>query len=201
MKKIISSTILLILTLVSLITATYAWYTKVDKIDTSLDASTGYIVLDYSYETFDVSNSTYSINNVAFFDIDDITKDFSELDYLDTMASLVVINVENKSSCDTTLTFKFSNTKLVTTDEEDEDNILSSSYIDAIILTDEIEENDTLSEHLSDSKTVNIDIAKDATSTIYMYLYGVQEIDSTDIDFLSQAHEFSLSFSAVKKGD
>lgn len=201
MKKIISSTILLILTLISLITATYAWYTKVDKIDTSLDASTGYIVLDYSYETFDVSNSTYSINNVTFFDIDYNTKDFSELDYLDTMASLVIINLENKSSCDTTLTLTFSNTKLVTTDEEDEDNILSSSYIDAIILKDEIEEDDSISNHLNDSKTLNIDIAKDGTSTIYMYLFGVQEIDSTDIDFLSQAHKFSLNFSAVKKGD
>ena len=201
MKKIISSTILLILTLISLITATYAWYTKVDKIDTSLDASTGYIVLDYSYETFDVSNSTYSINNVTFFDINDITNDFSELDYLDTMASLVIINLENKSSCDTTLTLTFSNTKLVTTDEEDEDNILSSSYIDSVLLKEKLKTTDHLSNHLSDSDTIVLNIEKDKTSTIYMYIYGVQEIDSTDIDFLSQAHKFSLNFSAVKKGD
>ena len=201
MKKIISSTILLILTLISLITATYAWYTKVDKIDTSLDASTGYIVLDYSYETFDVSNSTYSINNVTFFDIDDITKDFSELDYLDTMASLVIINIENKSSCDTTLTLTFSSDKIVTKDEEDEDNILSSSYIDSVLLKEKLKTTDHLSNHLSDSNTIVLDIEKDKTSTIYMYLFGVQEIDSTDIDFLSQKHEFSLSFKAAKKGD
>ena len=199
MKKIISSTILLILTLISLITATYAWYTKVDKIDTSLDASTGYIVLDYSYETFDVSNSTYSINNVTFFDIDDITKDFSELDYLDTMASLVIINLENKSSCDTTLTLTFSSDKIVTKDESG--TILSSSYIDSVLLKEKLKTTDHLSNHLSDSDTIVLNIEKDKTSTIYMYLFGVQEIDSTDIDFLSQAHKFSLNFSAVKKGD
>ena len=199
MKKIISSTILLILTLISLITATYAWYTKVDKIDTSLDASTGYIVLDYSYETFDVSNSTYSINNVTFFDIDDITKDFSELDYLDTMASLVIINLENKSSCDTTLTLTFSSDKIVTKDESG--TILSSSYIDSVLLKEKLKTTDHLSNHLSDSDTIVLNIEKDKTSTIYMYLFGVQEIDSTDIDFLSETHKFSLNFSAVKKGD
>ncbi len=199
MKKIISSTILLVLTIISLITATYAWYTKVDKIDDFLDLSSGYIVLDYTYDTFDVSNSTYSINNITFFDINNVSSDFSELDYLDHMACLIEIKIENKSSFNTTLTLTFSSDKIVTKDENG--TILSSSYIDSVLLKEKLKTTDDLSNHLSDSDTIVLDIEKDKTSTIYMYLFGVQEIDSTDIDFLSETHKFSLNFSAVKKGD
>lgn len=200
MKKIISSTILLVLTIISLLTATYAWYTKVDRIDSVIDASSGYIVLDYSYEAFDTTDSTYSIKNVAFFDINNTTTDFSELEYLDTMASLVKINLVNKSSCDTSVTIAFTSTKLVTLDDTNT-NTLSSSYIDSILLSNALESTDKLSNHLSDSKTLTVDIEKNKTTTIYMYIFGVQEIDETDIDFLSQTHSFSLSFRAVKKGD
>ncbi len=200
MKKIISSTILLVLTIISLLTATYAWYTKVDRIDNVIDVSSGYVVLDYSYDTFDTTNSTYSINNVAFFDINNVNDNFSELEYLDTMASLVKINLVNKSSCNTSVTITFTSTKLTTLDDTNT-NTLSSSYIDSILLSNPLESTDKLSNHLSDSKTLSVDILKDKTTTIYMYIFGVQEIDETDIDFLSKTHNFSLTFTALKKGD
>lgn len=201
MKRIITSLIFVLVTAVTLITTTLAWYTKIDKIENEIDASSGHIVLNHTYDNFTKTEENYSISNVAFFDIHNEESEFSELDYLDTMACKVSINIENKSSTDTTVKVSFASTKLIISAEEESNTTLSSSYIDCILLENELEENDSLKNHLSDDKALTFDLKLNETKTIYLYLYGVEELDDTDEDFLSKTHSFSLSFETVKKED
>ncbi len=201
MKRIITSLIFVLVTAVTLITTTLAWYTKIDKIESEIDASSGHIVINHTYDNFTKTEETYSISNVAFFDIHNEESEFSELDYLDIMACKVSINIENKSSTDTTVKVSFASTKLIISAEDKSNTTLSSSYIDCILLENELGKNDSLKNHLSDDKALTFDLTLNETKTIYLYLYGVEELDDTDEDFLSKTHSFSLSFEAVKKED
>ena len=111
-KRLFNSTLLLVTTIIILLFTTIimGWYTFSDKVDQSIDASTEKIVIAKSLNLGDSDTNSYTINNLAFFDLDEDAT--FESNYLDQMAFLIQIDVTNKSTRGVTVNCDFSYTEL-----------------------------------------------------------------------------------------
>lgn len=89
------------------------WYTFNDKVEQNIDASTEKVVISKSLNLGESDTNSYTINNLAFFDLDNDAT--FESDYLDTMAFLIQIDVTNKSTRSVTVKCDFSSTTLTET--------------------------------------------------------------------------------------
>ncbi len=128
-KSLFNSTLLLVTTIIILLLTTIimGWYTFSDKVDKSIDASTEKVVIAKSLNLGESETNSYTINNLAFFDLDS-DKTF-ESNYLDQMAFLIQIDVTNKSTREVTVKCDFSYTELTETItlKETTDTTLDSS--------------------------------------------------------------------------
>ncbi len=114
-RNLINTTLLLITTTLTLIllTIVFGWYTFKDKVIKTIDANTEKVVISKSLNLGDSDTNTYTINHLAFFDLDsDAT---FEADYLDDMAFLIQIDVTNVSSRAVTVKCDYSYTPLTET--------------------------------------------------------------------------------------
>lgn len=75
---------------------------------------------------------------------------------------------------------------------------ISNSYVDGIVLDSEISDSVTLKKYYADDTrhTKTIALAKDSTISFYIYVYGIQTITTSNDDFLSKEHSFSIKYTA-----
>ncbi len=76
--------------------------------------------------------------------------------------------------------------------------LVSNSYVDGIILDSQISSTVTLKDYYADTSrhTKKIALAKDSTESFYIYVYGIQTITTSNDDFLSKEHSFSIKYTA-----
>lgn len=219
MKKKIIKPIVLILVFVLLLGTTIslarAWYVKVSKIG-KIDANTKDISIVYKInDSEEINQLEYNITNLAFFDIDNYYDSTTktgedEINYLNNMAVCMKIDLENCSTDIVDLTISFSSEAIETKDNE---TIVSNAYVQGIISATPItfakDENITkIEDYLPKDEDDNVirnnaqlivdDLALAETTSVYVYLFGVQEIDSASNDlFIDESYSFNLTISAI----
>ncbi len=161
----------------------YAWYVRTSHTET-VDVSTNGIVLTYEIDEDDntVNTMTYSIDNLAFFDID--TEDgYGEAKYFTTMAHVIQIDITNKSKKNVDISLSF-------VDEIVEDTPYATCIVSKVNTLDSTscDLDTSVSDYISDNSLVTTqsytNIAKDSSVTFYVYIYGVQPDDTADNTFL-----------------
>ena len=203
-----------------------AWYTNVIQTG-ELNAETKNVAIKYyvNDSTKTQENiTTYSISNLAFFDAD---SDF-EGEYLEPMAFEIKLDITNNSTDAVSYKIEFESIKTILLDDEEE---ISVAY--AACIFDSVEVSDTkLSVYsyidspgsgvsynknkTSDtdrlyvaSKESSVNLAAGENASIYLYVFGIQEIDSAlSTDFLytnltrtdTRSYQFKLSIIAEPKG-
>lgn len=218
-----------ILVAIASIPIIYAWYVNVIRTG-KIDGSTKNVSINYTFDngrTTSTNSLTYTIDNLAFFDIDNE----DETAYFSLMACDLEIHLENTSQSDMTYTVVFQTTKREILDGED--NVISKSYV-ACYMTNNptttiaaLKTNGTVSGNSVtytetttsfQASTASPEYALKASNsgttdeaTIHLYLIGVQEIDSaTNTDFLySEAggnrsltqYTFTITITGTPKSD
>ncbi|MBQ3254040.1 MAG: hypothetical protein IJA65_05725 [Acholeplasmatales bacterium] len=195
-KKLIISGILSIVLFFLFITfsVTYGWYTNVTKIG-KIDAETKDITFSYKLDGGESNEFTYSVTNLAFFDVDDS----SELKYFDNMHTVIKIELENFSSDVVSYYVEFKSEKIKTT------NDTSIAYVMGVITTSETisitddgtntvstyypgydkTKDDFTNKYSSvNNLEINTGSNSEAKATLYLHLIGVQEIDTATNEFL-----------------
>lgn len=206
-KKIIKPVILSITAIVILVISTivYAWYTNTDRVNQEIDGSTDDIVLDYNINDEKTTTTSYTINNLTFFDIDNE----NELKYLSSMAVCLKLNITNYSKSDVDVTVSFDS---IEQEKKDGDTVISNAYVEGIVSTKEEEflvttDKTTINDYIVSSGKIS-NLEKSKSTTIYIYLFGVQTIDSaTNEDFLYKIengnktytqYDFTITINATK---
>ncbi len=217
-KKILRAGILSCVFLLLFITfsITYGWYTNTTMIG-KIDAETKDITFSYKLNGGESNTQTYSIENLAFFDVDDP----NELKYYQSMHTVIEIELENFSSDKVNYYVEFNSTKTITTvDGTEEGEKTSVAYVMGVITTSEtleVVDNDSNSvstyypgyNTTSDVYTnrynsqealeINTGSNSGAKATLYLHLIGVQEIDTATNEFLFDengqpvGYEFTLT--------
>lgn len=195
------------------LTYTFAWYTYTTKIG-KIDAETKDIAFAYRFDESEYINETsYSITNLTFFDIDDT----SELKYLNDMHTVIQLDIDNYSSDIIDYTIDFSSNF---TEIKDGDTVISRAYVVGFITTIETialdEEKTVIKDYIplcsetqsyKSEHTGHLAIPDgsnaDSSVTLYLHLIGVQEIDTANNDFLfnndgtTVEYKFTLTIKAV----
>lgn len=189
-KKIIKPVILSITAIVILVISTivYAWYTNTDRVNQEIDGSTDDIVLDYNINDAETTTTSYKISNLTFFDIDNE----NELKYLSSMAVCLKLNITNYSKNDVDVTVSFDSIEQEKKDENEK--VISNAYVEGIVSTKEEEfsvttDKTTINNYIERSGKIS-NLEKNKSTIIYIYLFGVQTVDSaTNEDFLYKIDE------------
>ena len=199
-----------ILTLVVGISIISAWYTNTIQTG-QLDATSKNVAIKYQLNSGTENATTYTINNLAFFDADNN----NEGEFLELLALKIDLKLTNNSDNDVSYTIKFESTKTKLPETDDEDNEVTTSIAYAACAFDSVTKDTTnhktVNSYLVDSDTSSATIdytidnatkytaervskvnlkAKDDSSTndeatVSLYVFGIQEIDSAlSKDFL-----------------
>jgi len=219
MKKNIIKPLVLILVFVLLLATTIslarAWYVKVSKIG-KIDADTKDISIVYKInDSKEINQLDYTITDLAFFDIDNYYDSSTktgedEINYLNNMAVCMKIDLENSSSDIVDLTISFSSEPR---ENKVEEIVASRAYVQGVLSAEPMtfakSENVTkIEDYLPKDEEGNViknnsqlvveDLEIDGKTTIYVYLFGVQEIDSASNDlFIDDSYSFNLTISAI----
>lgn len=199
--KVFFPALAILLTIASL-SATYGWYTntmRVGKIDAETkDLAFGYIFND-DEETENVEK--YSIKNLTFFDIDEAA---GERKFIPIMATSIKIFIENYSSDEIDYSISFESEKKITGSSGSETSIAYvAGFFSQYEITDEEWEIDLEAFLANSDKTIasaeNGTLAgttgnsANSTATVYLYLIGIQEIDTATNDFLKESYNFTIT--------
>ena len=194
----------------------YAWYTNTIQTG-SLDASTQNVSIEYKINNSEDTNVlTYNISNLAFFD----STATQETKYLNTMAFRIDLNIKNKSKTAVGYRVLFESTKTVVQNSNNEtisraypaciyDNVTPTSSLTTVtsfLSRDNATNNDTV---FNSSKSGSSDLDVDASTTITLYVFGIQDIaQASSDDFLytanradTRTYSFKLSIIAEPKGE
>ena len=106
-----------------LVSITYGWYTNTSMIG-KIDAETKNVSFSYKLNGSESNIVNYQVENLAFFDVD--AED--ELKYLQSMHTVIKIELENFSSDEVSYYIQLESKKSYMYDEDDEDPI-SVAYI------------------------------------------------------------------------
>lgn len=207
----------------------YGWYVRTIRTG-KIDGSTKNVSISYTFNDgrSSLTNSlTYTIDNLAFFDIDST----AETSYFNSMAVDLAITLVNTSSSDMTYTITFNTTKNVLLDSSD--NEKSISYVACYFKNNPSTTIAALKNESVDGYTVtytdttrnytavstSADYALEAKNdgntdeaTVHLYLIGVQEIDranSTDFLYTIDEHgakvltqyTFTITITGTPKAD
>ena len=181
-KKIIKPVILSITAIVILVISTivYAWYTNTDRVNQEIDGSTDDIVLDYNINNEEITTTSYTISNLTFFDIDNK----NELKYLSSMAVCLELNITNysKSAVDVTVSFKSDKQE-----KKDGETVISNAYVQGIVSKSKNDflattDKTTINDYIVPSSSIS-NLGKSENTTIYIYLFGVQMVDSATNEY------------------
>ena len=214
-KKILRAGILSCVFLLLFITfsITYGWYTNTTMIG-KIDAETKDITFSYKLNGGESNTQTYSIENLAFFDVDDP----NELKYYQSMHTVIEIELENFSSDKVNYYVEFNSTKSIITDGEVKTSV---AYVMGVITDsktlniDTTDESNSVSTYYPEYNTalevytdrfnspaaleINTGDNSEAKVTLYLHLIGVQEIDTATNEFLFDengqpvSYEFTLT--------
>lgn len=198
-KKLILSIAALVLTFFVGISVAKAWYVNMYKVGT-IDASTKDLSFIYTIDdSEDINVNKYSISNLAFFDIDNE----NETAYFMDMVTHITITIGNTSK--EQISYKLSFTNEIYSEKDDEENEVSKAYVECIISKEELSigEVTTISNLIGDA-TVSGELIGDdeetdeidGTTQIHLYLFGVQEIDSSNNTFLTKSYNFDITITA-----
>ena len=219
--RIIKSGLLLFLLIVSiLVSISYGWYTNTVLIG-KIDAETKEVTFSYKLDDSTTNIIKYEVSNLAFFDVDSV----DELKYFQTMHTVITIELENFSSDDVSYYLEFESIKSITQTNGDESSIAYVAGIfsetENLTITDNgtnsistymIQDYSTQTNYKTryDSK-VNLEVNDGsnagARKTIYLHIFGVQEIDSATNEFLIDStgnlisYDFTLSIHSMPGHD
>ena len=223
---------------VVVISIVFGWYTNRQQV-ANIDATTKNVAVEYTFDNDTEKNVlNYTVNNLAFFDIDSNDEDNNkiELRYLPVMAVKLSITLKNNSSNNINYKVTFESAKDIVKDDEDNDK--SIAYIDCLFYED-LDTTDmtttsfttvssikntaqdgitytptaTSSKAVCDSSSYStpVILEPEDETTLVMYLYGVQEIDTAkNDDFLYvtnngvrslKAYAFSLTIESIPLGE
>jgi len=201
-----------ILTLVVGISIIRAWYTNTIQTG-ELDATSKNVAIKYQLNSGTENVTTYTINNLAFFDADSE----NEGEFLELLALKIDLKLTNNSDNDVKYTIKFESTKTILTKTDDEENEITTSIAYAACAFDSVTKDTTnhktVNSYLVDSDETNTsatidytldnatkytaekiskvnlgakdDSSTDDEATVSLYVFGIQEIDSAlSKDFL-----------------
>ncbi len=196
------------------ITIIVAWYTNTHKIG-NIEGDTSDNVISYTLNDTNVNVYKYSVSNLTFFDIDNV----NETKYFLDMVTVVKLEIENVTNNSLYLTidysyipkYQYTNTISTTTSASNIFNTtlpsgasaISKAYCYGFISENKLEktnikENDSIENNISSyrSKIENIKLSGKSQITYYLYLFGVQVIDTSNNDFLKQKFNFTLSLTS-----
>ena len=203
-KVFIISNLILTLALVVILSGfIFGWYVNSDK-SQNVDVITDGIILSYTFDDrTTVNETTYEVDNLVFFDLDNE----KEGKYFTSMAVLMQINIENKGSSDVNITVSQG---MSASEDPYVATAVSTSTLDSSDATGSVE--DFLGEGLKTSATVsNVSAFNEATNvggmaTFYVYIYGIQPNDDATNEFLGNytskaKYTFSIVISARSQDD
>lgn len=117
---------------VVVISIVFGWYTNRQQV-ANIDATTKNVAVEYTFDDDTEKNVlNYTVNNLAFFDIDSNDEDNNkiELRYLPVMAVKLSITLKNNSSNDINYKIIFESKKTIKNDSNDDP--VSIAYIDCL---------------------------------------------------------------------
>lgn len=173
----------------------YAWLIY-DKTTNKIDANSQGIKYVYSLDdSVKTTSISYNITNLTFFDIDDA----NEIDFFIDMACIIEFEIQNTGDID--ITYEVSQTTglydvdspgvlcLFSTSNA---NTLDTSTYDTVadLIADTNVVNDSISGNLVKYDTSNNTSDSD---TYYLYIIGVQPIDTSINDFLYDDYNFTIT--------
>ncbi len=190
MKKRIFAIIFMIFAVVFSIASmsvTSAWYVNVTNIG-RIDAETKDLTFAYRFNGNEENELEYNVKNLTFFDI----TSSREIKYFLKMCTVVTLEISNNSNENVNYWINYYSNKTVL---KENDDIVSISYAASFILPNRLESvdeynsiNNLISASNSSSSSYSIlfedqCLANDV-KTLYLYLFGVQEIASANNSFL-----------------
>ena len=176
----------------------YGWFLNLSQTD-PINANTKGIVFSYDISdgtTKKTDVGTYNIENVAFFDIDDD----GEGHYFASMACEIKIDITNVCEDYLDVVISFNGDQDSSSDSEpilmalitDERLLDSSSYSTV---------NDVLDDLKQDTDPQSFEIASlapEGVNSVYLYIFGVQPVDTADNSFFDDTYKFVITIRAVK---
>lgn len=167
-------------------TFVYAWWSKTTNTK-SISATTTGIVFSYKINEDDIIDEKYSVSDLAFFGQNE-DKSIDMDNYLLSMACRISINITDICKSDLDVEVSITPTK-----EENE-----TAYVTGFITTQEVSTiPTTLDETINFSITQNETL--DSTSTVYLYMYGIQTDANATNDFLDKSYTMTLKIVATRK--
>lgn len=212
MKRLIPMIVSMIALVIIGISLTLAWYTN--RVETEvIDANTKGISFIYNInDNQEVNVPTYEVKNLTFFDIDNEV----ELPFFESMAlklEVILINTSNKA-----INLNVSQSEVSKVESDINGEKTSSAYVQCVFsevnqldytgvktIEELIPNPNTLSKNLEAFSTEIVngvnEISNNCKYVFYIYVFGVQEIDSASNDFLKQKFNFLINIDASVKGD
>lgn len=215
-KELLMYIITPILLLGVTITIIVAWYTNTHKIG-NIDGETSDNVISYTLNDTKVNVTEYQVSNLAFFDVDNQ----SETKYFKDMVIVVKLEIENVTNNNLTVEinysaipkYQYNNSNTTGTIASNIFNTtlpsgvtsLSTSYCCGFISKNDkdnisIDTKKTIEENITEKKyksSINDEINGNEIKIYYLYLFGVQEIDSSNNDFLKEKYNFKLTIQST----
>ena len=119
---------------VVVISIVFGWYTNRQQV-ANIDATTKNVAVEYTFDNDTEKNVlNYTVNNLAFFDIDSNDEDNNkiELRYLPVMAVKLTLKLKNNSSNNINYKITFESTKEIEKDKTDTTKKTSIAYVDCL---------------------------------------------------------------------
>jgi len=117
---------------VVVISIVFGWYTNRQQV-ANIDATTKNVAVEYTFDNDTEKNVlNYTVNNLAFFDIDSTDTNKIELRYLPVMAVKLTLKLKNNSSNNINYKITFESTKEIETDKTDTTKKTSIAYVDCL---------------------------------------------------------------------
>lgn len=189
-KKLIVLITSVVFLLVISITSIYAWYINQERIEV-LNPSTNGIVFSYKIDDTSITNETFDVKDVAFFDVDSSY----EGKYFTDMAVIIAFDVTNKSSRAINIEFSY------TLPESEENPYIACIFSNSNTI-DSKDATGSVEEYLEDNGLTNEatieNVEKNQTIKIYAYIYGIQPNDAANNDFLDDTYSITINIEGVQ---
>ena len=199
-----------IFTIASL-TITLAWYTNINKIG-SIDAEASDVTISYTInDDTKINEKSYRVDNLSFFDL----TNNNELKYFNSMVNPIKLHITNHDKTEKSLSITFQAAKSIKMDGDIKASVaypasiisaLSDLDISSSTSVGDLIPAEAINNDSSYELTIESSIPANSSIDIYVHLFGVQEIKSSDNSFLFNPdgsvveYEFKLIIEAANKG-
>ncbi len=198
MKYVILAFVVILITSISIL---FAWFTLQQR-TTPINGTTTGVKFAYSINAGDVNQEKFEINNLVFFDIDNLDTDNfeNEKNYFLHQATMIEIVLSNTGDIDLTYT--------ISQVSPNTDSAYVLCFFSSTLLTQTDIDKETTLENLASSKSnVSGSLIKYNESTsiansasVYVYIIGVQpNDDAKNSEFLNETYYFQIEINAIQK--